>query len=80
MPTAKVAKGGSKKDAVHSVKPVAKRRPKSPEIFAHNMKVLRKKSAMRRRKLVKEVKIASVELLLKARQYLPLKIMSCVKI
>ena len=60
MPTAKVAKGGSRKDAVHSVKPVTKRRPKSPEIFAHNMKVLRKKSAMRRRKLVKEVKIIKI--------------------
>ena len=56
MPATKVAKGGSRKDAEHSAKPATKRRPKSPEIFAHNMKVLRKKSAMRRRKLVKEVR------------------------
>ena len=66
MPTAKNPKGGNRKEAVHSVKPVAKRRPKSPEIFAHNMKVLRKKSAMRRRKLIKEVKIVSVQCLPKA--------------
>lgn len=34
-----------------------KKRAKSPEIFAHNLKVLRKKSAMRRKKLTKEVKV-----------------------
>ena len=34
-----------------------KKRAKSPEIFAHNLKVLRKKSAMRRKKLTKEVRV-----------------------
>ena len=34
-----------------------KKRAKSPEIFAHNLKVLRKKSGMRRRKLTKEVTV-----------------------
>ena len=34
-----------------------KKRAKSPEIFAHNLKVLRKKSAMRRKKLTKEVMV-----------------------
>lgn len=37
----------------------AKKRAKSPEIFAHNLKVLRKKSAMRRKKLTKEVKVVN---------------------
>ena len=32
-----------------------KKRPRSPEIFAHNLKVLKKKSIMRRKKLAKEV-------------------------
>ena len=35
----------------------AKKRARSPEIFAHNLKVLRKKSAMRRKKLTKEVRV-----------------------
>ena len=37
-----------------------KKRAKSPEIFAHNLKVLRKKSAMRRKKLTKEVRVVKV--------------------
>ena len=37
-----------------------KKRAKSPEIFAHNLKVLRKKSAMRRKKLTKEVKVVEI--------------------
>lgn len=51
-------KGGSKKDGKttgSSAKSGTKRRPKSSEIFEHNFKVLRKKAAMRRKKLSKEV-------------------------
>ena len=54
----KPVKVGNKREAENNGKPaVPKRRAKSPEIFAHNMRVLRKKSAMRRRKLAKEVKV-----------------------
>ena len=50
-----------RKDSENGVaKSSAKKRPKSPEIRVHNMKVLKKKSAMRRRKLAKEVLVVNV--------------------
>ena len=50
-----------RKDSENGVaKSSAKKRPKSPEIRVHNMKVLRKKSAMRRRKLAKEVLVVNI--------------------